>query len=189
MSKVDPLALPNRLNVRNRSGLVLVAEVHPSVEPGTLSTVLSQWKRRNKSMGRQTNLLFEPFGVYFHATSVPVAWKGDEPVLHLGFGDSSDPDEKPMDLLLGGTRYLMRLVGWESVENAKLLGHAKSWFEKVGGNPAPYLPSCPGAMGIAREWVRSLLNEPVEVEVDRGLGLADVQAEGSVSTPVPHAPQ
>lgn len=185
MSKVDPLTLPNRLNVRNRKGLVLVAEVYPSVEPGTLSTILGNWKRRNKSMGRPVNMLFEPFGVYFHVTSVPVAWSGEEPVLHLGFGDSSDPLEKPTDLLVGGTRYLMRLIGWESVENARLLGHAKNWFEKVGGNPAPYLPNCPGSMGIAREWIRTLLKEAVEVEVERGLGLKDAEASSPVRAPVP----
>lgn len=173
MSKTDPFTLPNRINVVSRRGLVLVAEIHPRVEPGTLGTILGQWKRRNKAMGRPVNVLMDPFGVYFHVTSVPVAWKDSAPVLHLGFGDAADPGEKPTDLMIGGTRYLMRLMGWSEVENDRLLSHAKSWFEKIGGDPAPYLPSCPGAMGIGREWLRALMNEPVEATVEMGLGIKD----------------
>lgn len=190
MSKREaPFSVPNRLNVVSKRGPVLVAEVHPRVEPGGTGRLISAWKRRNLASKRAVNLLFEPFRVYLHVTSVPVGWQGDEQVLLLGFGDSSDVEEDPMDLAVGGTRYLMRLAGWAEVENERLLGHAKQWLEKVGGNPAPYLPSCPGAMGIGREFLKMFLRDQVEATVMPGLGLSHDDEDGPVRAPIPDAPQ
>lgn len=169
VSKIDVNALPNRINVYSRHGLVLVAEVHPKIEAGMLQRTITSWKRRSFDKGRPINMLFEPFGIYFYASGVPVAWRGDEVVMTLGFGDAADPHERPEELMVGGTRYMMSLIGWSEVNNARLLEHAKSWFEQVGGTPEKYLPKCPGSMGIAREWICALLREDVECKIERGI--------------------
>lgn len=169
MSKIDSSVLPNRLNVYSRKGLVLVAEVHPKIETGMLHQTITSWKKRSAAMGRPINMLFEPFGVYFYASQVPVAFRGDEVVMTLGFGDAGDPHERPEEVMVGGTRYLMSLIGWSEVRNDRLMEHAKSWFEQVGGSPQKYLPKCPGSMGIAREWICALLRENVECKIERGL--------------------
>lgn len=174
---IDPL-LSNRLRVYRRSGLVLEAEVHPRVGAGKIGGVLAEWKARNVALGRKVSVLIEPFGVYFHAFDFPVAFDPDnKPVLTLGFGDASDPAEPPHELMVGGTRYLMTMIGWHEVTPRTLLQQAASWFEQLGGKPESYLHSCPGSMGIAREWLRMLLREKVSTEMVPGLGAKEIYGD------------
>lgn len=177
VSSVDPL-LANRLRVYNRRGLVLEAEVHPRIEAGCLRQVLAEWKARSVALKRQASLLFEPFGIYFYANGYVVARGEDgQPSLTIGFGDASDPGESPQSLMLGGTRFLMSMVGWTDVSSRAMLSQATSWFEQLGGRPEVFLPKCPGAMGIAREWVKVLLKDKVSTEVVAGLGAREIYGE------------
>lgn len=182
---VDVL-LSNRVRVFAKRGPVLESEVHPRIPAGNVGQILAEWKSRNVAMGRKASLLFTPFCLYFHAHSFPVAFSADgEEVLRLGFGDASDPGEPPQSLVVGGTRYLMAMVGWQDVSARHLLQQATSWFEQVGGRPEVYLPPCPGGMGIAREWVKVLLRDKVTVEVVPGLGAKELYGEAILSVGAP----
>lgn len=151
-------------------GDVIRAEVYPDVPRPQLKYVVHDWKVRCIVDRTPVALLVEPFGIYFFAQNYVLAERNGRPALTVGFGEPRGMETDPADLLLGGTRFLFHLVGYSAVEPPYLQAQTEFWLKTLSNAPHKYLPACPGTMGLAREWLATVLQHSVITRVDPGIG-------------------